>query len=397
VPPKQGQESATPFLDLLQPLPKPYDRRVTGYFAMPFLTIVGLIVLTQNYHFLVVPFSFALVGFLTTLVHELGHLLGGWSVGMRFDGIVVGPFALKRHPRGWTFRLTPRLARGLTWMSFPEISRIRNRLLYFGAGGPLASVFCGVGALIGGELARARYDSPWPALAEFLGLYSLFIGIISFLPYRAGPYAGDGLLLRALLKSKERSKQLVAGYALGVLSHKNPDGCAWNRRWARTAYSDSPLYTGYHADWYAYWTASDPGAAAAFLERCLAGSAYLEPEERDQLVAEAVKFSAWDQNNVGKARRWFAFVQRPERLNELTRVRMDAALAFAGGNLDQCLTRWHRGLKLIEESPPGIAAREYEATWRAWRIEMEQRLSREPHPAEHLDIPREVPSWQGVQ
>ena len=90
---------------------------------------------------------------------------------------------------------------------------------------------------------------------EFFGLYSLFIGIVSFLPYRAGPYAGDGLLLRALLKSKESSRQLVAGYALGVLVNKNPNGFAWNRRWARVAYSNSPLYTAYHADWYAYATA----------------------------------------------------------------------------------------------------------------------------------------------
>jgi hypothetical protein len=364
---------------------------------MPFLTTAALIVVTENYYFLVVPLSFVLLGFLSALVHELGHLLGGWVVGMRFQGIAVGPFAIKRLPHGWTLRLAPRLARGLTWMSFAEISRMRNRLLFLGSGGPIASLICGLTALVGGELARTRYDSPWPAFSEFFGIYSSFIGILSFFPYRVGPYAGDGLLLRALLKSKERSKQLVAGYALGVLLHKNPNGFCWNRRWAHVAYSDALLITPYHADWYAYSTASNPQAAAAFLERCLAGSAYLEPEERDHLVAEAVKFSAWDQNNAGKARRWLAFVQRPKRLNELTRVRMEVAVQSAEGHLDECLALWRRGLKLIQDSPPGIATWEYEGTWRTWRSEIERRWSQEPRQPEYLESPGEVPSWQGME
>jgi hypothetical protein len=58
--------SATPILDLLEPLPPLADRVVTGKFAVPFLGFVTfLIIVAKNLPFLVVPF-----GFLTLLSIE---------------------------------------------------------------------------------------------------------------------------------------------------------------------------------------------------------------------------------------------------------------------------------------------------------------------------------------
>jgi len=79
-----GQTSATPILDLLQPLPEQDSERITGRFAAPFLAVVAAIVMTENLTTLLLPFGFLLINFLTVALHEFGHLLAGWSMGLRF-------------------------------------------------------------------------------------------------------------------------------------------------------------------------------------------------------------------------------------------------------------------------------------------------------------------------
>jgi len=74
--------------------------------AAPFLGAVAFIVMTENYPSLVVPFGMVLIAFLSIVVHELGHLVAGWSVGLRFDGVTMRPFVIKRSRSGWSFRLT---------------------------------------------------------------------------------------------------------------------------------------------------------------------------------------------------------------------------------------------------------------------------------------------------
>jgi hypothetical protein len=151
-----GSASATSILDLEKPLPGALERQVTGRAAAPFWAAVSAMVMTENYAALAIPFGIVLTGFLSTVVHELGHLLAGWSVGLRFDGITMGPFAMRRSRTGVSVRLTRFWWRGLTYRSFPEVSRLRQRLIVLGAGGPLASLVCGVIALIGGEIVRSR-------------------------------------------------------------------------------------------------------------------------------------------------------------------------------------------------------------------------------------------------
>lgn len=374
-------QSPTPILDLLEPLPKPYDERITGRFAAPFLTVVACVVITENYSLLAIVLDALLIGFLTTLVHELGHLCAGWAAGFRFGGITVGPFVLKRLRTGLTFRIRPRLASGLTYMSLNGIRRIRRRAILLSLGGALASLLFGLTGLIGGEIGRVYYDSPWPTFSQFLGFYSLFIGIFSFTHYRSGPFAGDGLLLRALWKSRDDAKPLIAAYALSALESKNPNGVHWNSRWARIA-SGSRFVTPYHVDWYAYWAAQDSASAAPLLERCLAASYFVEREYRPHLIAEAVKFCAWDKDDHAKAQKWLELLQDPERLDSLSLARMNVALSCAAKDFNSVIRHWEAGLRLIQQSPPGKTTSDYEASWRAWKVEIEARRTEKPEPAD---------------
>jgi hypothetical protein len=83
--------SPTPILDLLRPLPKPDQERATGRFAFPFLTFTAWIAIAGDPYFIALPLGLLLIVFLTTLVHELGHLIAGWCVELRFKGVRVDP------------------------------------------------------------------------------------------------------------------------------------------------------------------------------------------------------------------------------------------------------------------------------------------------------------------
>src|SRR2546423_10977326 len=110
--PLTAQTSTTPILDLVEPLPVPADHVVTGKFAVPFLTFVSMIVFTENYSFLVVPFGYLAIALIDVAVHEFGHLLAGWSVGLQFKGVHMGPLLLYRIRTRWAFRFRPKIYRG---------------------------------------------------------------------------------------------------------------------------------------------------------------------------------------------------------------------------------------------------------------------------------------------
>jgi len=369
------QPSATPILDLLQPLPKPDAERISGRFALPFLTFIGFIVFTGNLSFLMAPFGFVLIGFLTTFTHEFGHLIAGWSVGLHFQGVTIGPFIIRYRNRNWELKLRPRIGGGLAYMGLDRLRRVRQRLIVLVLGGPVASLLSGAIALVGGELARARYDSPWPTFFEFFGIFSLFIGFLSLLPIRSGRYAGDGMQLRALLFSKRDATQMIASDALSSIKAHNLFPPDYYRRWWLMASADTPVqYTRYYADWLEYEKAEDHHVAAECLERCLADSAILDNEGRGKLIAEAIVFSACRRNDLAKTVGWYERMDSRYQLDPLNRIRIEIARFCAHQQFEQALAEITRGLSIIRSAPASKQRGLCEAAWLAWHDQTQQSM-----------------------
>jgi hypothetical protein len=143
----------------------------------------------------------------------------------------------------------------------------------------------------------------------------------------------------------------------------------------RVANDHLGLSTPYHAAWCHYSTAQNPETAARFLEECLAGSAFLEPEDRDALIAEVVKFAAWDRNDPDKGTRWLTRLRCPENLSRLSAIRMNVALMSASSHFDAAFAEWQAGLRLIQQSPPSATAERYEASWQQWKTEIVRRAA----------------------
>lgn len=313
------QPSATPILDLLHPLPMPDTERVNGRFATPFLLVVGAIAMTENLSSLSIPFGFLLINFLTIAIHEFGHLIAGWCVGLRFKGVRIDPFRIRIDSGQWKFRIRPKLFGGFAFMSLDRVRRVRRRLVAYVAGGPAASIVCGAAAAVAGEIGVARqYDSAWPTFLEFFGVWSLVIGCVSLFPFRVGRYANDGMLLRALLFWKPEATQLIASYALSTIKGDKPFPPDYVHRWFRLAGARTKLQDqNYLENWLAFEGAQDHEIAAQSLERCLADSARMDDDQRDKLIVEAAVFTAWHRHDAVKAEIWSKRIQLPDRLHPL--------------------------------------------------------------------------------
>ena len=367
--------SVTPILDLLQPLPQADTERVNGRFAFPFLTAVTAVVLTGNLSFFPVLFSFIFVNFLTIAIHEFGHLVAGWCVGLRFKGVRIDPLRIRVDSGRWRFKVCPRLSWGFALMSLERVRRVRARLIIFTAGGPAASILCGITAVVVGEIGLARYDSPWAAFLDFLGAWSLVIGFVGLVPFRVRGFANDAMLLRALLFSKPQATQLVASYALSTLKGNSLFFPDYVPRWFRLASAETKLQIdNYFANWLGYEAAEDQETAGQFLERCLAASALMDDDARDKLIAEAVVFTAWRRDDAAKAQVWLKRMKSLDHLHLLWRTRIEIALLCAQKQFENALTAVDLGLSLIREAPNSSERQRCEAGWVSWKQQIEQRL-----------------------
>jgi hypothetical protein len=128
---------------------------------------------------------------LVLAVHEVGHLLGGFSRGMRFLLLIVGPFQWTRSPGGvrfkWVFNLgtmggiaaaTPDPAAPLT----PQLQRLV-------IGGPLASLVLAVLGLVMALVFEGRAG----AYGVVVGAMSFMIFLVTAAPLRAGGFMSDGM------------------------------------------------------------------------------------------------------------------------------------------------------------------------------------------------------------
>src|SRR5450631_3904540 len=138
--------SDTPILDREQPLPTAKRRFKIWHGLLLGAVIGGLLAAFTDAPSdppasggWVLVFGFAALYF-GVLVHELGHLAAGLSVGFDLRIFAVGPLYLRREERRWKLQVIPSRFGGLTGMVPKSSDRLVDRYLRFGLGGPAASI-----------------------------------------------------------------------------------------------------------------------------------------------------------------------------------------------------------------------------------------------------------------
>jgi len=138
--------------------------------------------------------------------HEVGHLLGGLSQGMRFLMLIVGPFGWHASAAGPRFQWNTNLALmgGLAATLPTQVGALRRRQLLFSiAGGPLASLWLSLLALALAAVSPAR----WAAYGTFIAVVSFGIFLVTLIPVRSGGFMSDGLQLLDVLRGGRNSIQ----------------------------------------------------------------------------------------------------------------------------------------------------------------------------------------------
>jgi hypothetical protein len=127
-------------------------------------------------------------------VHEIGHLIGGLSQGMRFLLLIVGPFGWHASVAGPRFEWNTNVALmgGLAATLPTEVgSSLRRQLLVMIAGGPLASLLLAIFAVA----AIAYVEPRIAAYCLIVAATSFGIFLVTLIPTRAGGFMSDGMQL----------------------------------------------------------------------------------------------------------------------------------------------------------------------------------------------------------
>ena len=131
-------------------------------------------------------------------VHEIGHVLGGLSQGMRFLMLIVGPFGWHASTSGLKFQWNTTLALmgGLAALLPKKIGATRRQLLVLIAGGPLSSLVLAMFAIALASVSGPRFT----AYCTFVAATSFGIFVVTLIPVRSGGFMSDGLQIIDVLR-----------------------------------------------------------------------------------------------------------------------------------------------------------------------------------------------------
>ena len=278
--------------------------------------------------------------YISILIHELGHLTGGWCVGFRFRSIAVKPFAI--HLEDGKLRLRVRWpsrtsSSGYASMDVDTVLRLRRRLMLYIAAGPAANLITVPIALL---FTKHRLSS----FAGLLAIISVLTSVFNLLPLPVSPASfTDGFRLATLLKDRTRTRRLLSIYAVGAQRRLGIPPKQWKQTWLKATSSvcDDSI-DDFWGNWLAYTSCTARGydeSGAVHLERCLQVSSSLEDNLRDSVAQEAAIFSAWFRRDAILAEKWTKQIVTPQLRPDLGKSRFGIAMRLARGDFEAAITR----------------------------------------------------------
>jgi hypothetical protein len=316
--------------------------------------------------------------FLVILIHELGHLCGGWMRGMRFLLLIVGPLRLRRTLSGLKLDW---FVNGGTFgglaAAMPDPQRsMRGQLLPLVMGGPLASLLLAGVAL---WLATGS-DGRWSAHLLILGGLSALIFVATAVPTRAGGFLSDGRQCLEMLRggaAVEQRAMLMAAYAQSLSGVRPRDRDPAPLARALALSGDEPL-RDITAALMAYQLALDRremAAAGEWVDTLAAGHDAYPAGFRQGLACEIAYFSARYRGDADTAKLWYARAQGGV-VEASQRALAEAAIALADGDAALALRSVLRGEQRLRDSSDAGSIPLLQDELAALRRDAEAELSR---------------------
>lgn len=167
---------------------------------------------------LAIPIGF----YLTIIIHELGHVLGGLIMGNDFVFVTAGPFKLSKEEGSLKFSLNKHinLSGGLA-MTLPkkvEGFRLRRFIVIFG--GPLFSILSALACFGVYQFSWSTFSSKMQLFILLFGFMSFLVFVITIIPQNVNGMMTDGYQLMMILKDDDKAKKYADMLHLTALNQQ---------------------------------------------------------------------------------------------------------------------------------------------------------------------------------
>ena len=147
------------------------------------------------------------------LLHELGHVLFGYTQGMKLMNMSVGPLVIERYQGRWHFHFSPAVLAyaGRAMMFFPEHlpkEQMKKKLIVYLLGGAAINIGTGVLFILTGLFLFDHY------LFVILGMMGIFIGFSNLIPEYNKAVSTDGFAIKQLRSENLDDSIMMTTYAL---------------------------------------------------------------------------------------------------------------------------------------------------------------------------------------
>jgi hypothetical protein len=143
------------------------------------------------------------------IVHEVGHIVAGYLVGLRIARVHLGPLEIRDYARPHV-RLVWSLQAGVVLVPFDRtaaLEPLRWGLIASTAAGPFMGIV--LGAVMLAVAGGLRLTEPL-SLPQAIGQVSLLLGLLNLLPIRGGEQLADGRRMFSLLLHNRESGHILA-------------------------------------------------------------------------------------------------------------------------------------------------------------------------------------------
>ena len=387
------QSSETPILDRLQPLPKltPPGTGSAVTLSIWILVSIGIVAAWIFWHqglqdslrqmiaedrtsirggngpasLIILLALSALAAFAAVAIHEMGHVLGGFCAGFRFNSIRVGPLEFHRPFRFSIYRGAGKWSGG--WVNtYPTKSdHLAGRALVLVISGPMVSILSAFIVLV----------SPFPKglIGQIFILASILGGLGDLLPYRTRVSISDGSRIWMLLRQKEMGERWVALMKLaadlgeGAMPETLPAEYIAKAIAVRDNSADT--VTAYSIAYSAAFQQHKDAEASQALETCLAYSSFAAPATREALMSDAAVFQARRKKRADISEQWLAEIPPTTQFPGL-RARTEAAIFEARGEKAIALKKLDEFEKAILTLPNPVSREISLRFLQRWKAEL---------------------------
>lgn len=346
--------SPTPILDLEQAPPKPPRAWVPALIGLVIGLLIVCVIILEDQNKLPVwnwpAFNGLLIIpglYVAIAIHELGHLAVGRLIGLDSGGVAIGGFVWLKSGKNWVFRFDRRMWIGGFFKPLANASNFRpSHYAWMVAAGPLASF---VLTTICGFVAVHYGSGEWNCIGSLFWT-SLFILLITVIPFSSGLQKSDGALLQMLLLHPERTRLWMSVLELQTAETNGVRPRDWQSHLFDQVLVVDAAATEYpYCQLMSYYRRLDEGEdelALGHLENLLAKSARTGKAWRHIIFLEAASASANVRKRATQARTWrerASKLRKPESLHVV-----DAGIAMCEQRYQEAAQHWEAARKRVD-------------------------------------------------